>query len=378
MRTTTPRTLLLLLLGGGAALFGAAPVSAVDADPEAIALIERLDLSEADEPVRNYARWRKPRVIAINMRGDPAVLDQYRQVAGDAEIVPFSGFMPAPDLVSRADVIVGFCSTDLLEAAKELRWLHNFGVGVEECALAPDISDYDFILTNNQRISGPTIAEHVIAMMTSLAKGLQYYVRAAPDWSRTSGPGEPSRVMEIEGRTMLVVGLGGIGTEVARRAHGLGMHVIATRNSSREGPDFVEYVGLADELHILAGRADVIVNCLPLTEQTRGLFDQDFFAAVKRGAYFISIGRGESTVTDDLVAALDDGTLAGAGLDVTDPEPLPADHALWRYSNVIISPHVSGQSNEANVRRNILIKENLRRYVEGEKLLNVVDLKAGY
>jgi phosphoglycerate dehydrogenase-like enzyme len=156
------------------------------------------------------------------------------------------------------------------------------------------------------------------------------------------------------------------------------MRVIATRGSGREGPEYVEYVGLAPELPELAARADVVVNCTPLTPATTGLFDRAFFARMKRGGFFINIGRGGSVVTDELVDALRSGQLAGAGLDVTDPEPLPADSPLWGMENVIITPHVAGSSDRGEERIWTLVVENLRRYVAGERMLNVVDLDKGY
>jgi phosphoglycerate dehydrogenase-like enzyme len=251
-------------------------------------------------------------------------------------------------------------------------------VGVEGCTLFSDIGKYEFILTNSQRTSGPTIAEHVIALMMALTRGLQHHHRnqLEGNWDRSIP--EDAAMFDVEGKTMLVAGLGGIGSEVAQRAAGLGMRVIATRRSGGDGPSFVEYVGRPDELFKLAGRADIVVNALPLTRETRHLFDRKFFDAVKPGAYFVSVGRGESTVTSELVAALKDGRLRGAGLDVIDPEPLPRDHELWRLPNVIITPHISSQTVEARKRMATVAIENVRRYVAGEKLLNEVDLKAGY
>jgi phosphoglycerate dehydrogenase-like enzyme len=175
-----------------------------------------------------------------------------------------------------------------------------------------------------------------------------------------------------------VAGLGGIGTEIAWRAHGLGMRVIATRSSSREGPDFVDYVGLPDELLALAAKADVIANALPLTPQTTGIFNKAFFDAAKPGAIFLSVGRGKSTVTGDLIAALQAGKIFGAGLDVTDPEPLPEESPLWHLPNVIITPHVSAAGADSPQRTMIIAIENLRRYVAGERMLNVVDMRKGY
>jgi phosphoglycerate dehydrogenase-like enzyme len=177
---------------------------------------------------------------------------------------------------------------------------------------------------------------------------------------------------------VLVVGLGGIGTEVARRAHAFGMRVTATRASGRTGPDYVSYVGLPDELLKLAKDADFVVNCAPLTPQTTGIFNREFFATLKPGAYFISVGRGRSTVTADLIAALNGGKLASAGLDVVDPEPLPADSPLWRLPNLIITPHVSADTPLADEQRIAVLRENLRRYVAGEPMLSVVDVERGY
>jgi phosphoglycerate dehydrogenase-like enzyme len=156
------------------------------------------------------------------------------------------------------------------------------------------------------------------------------------------------------------------------------MRVIATRGSRREGPVYVDYVGLADEVNELAARADVVINTAPLTDRTRGMFDTAFFAAMKSTAYFISVGRGASTVTADLVTALETGAIAGAGLDVTDPEPLPEGHVLWAMPRVIISPHTGGRSDKGRDRLFLLVQENLRRYVAGEPMLSVVDIKRGY
>ena len=177
---------------------------------------------------------------------------------------------------------------------------------------------------------------------------------------------------------MLILGLGSIGTEVARRADALGMRVLATRNSSREGPDYVEYVGLTDETLTLAEQADVVVNALPLTDSTKGFVDIDFFDTLKSSAIYISVGRGGTTDTDALLAALENKTISGAALDVTDPEPLPSSHPLWEQDNVIITPHISGVGGDSIEKRETLILENLRRYQAGETILNMVDVNLGY
>jgi len=227
-------------------------------------------------------------------------------------------------------------------------------------------------------VAGPVMAEHVMALMLAYARGLHFYIpeRMAGRWTRELPP--PGRMLTLEGKTVLVVGLGGIGVEVAKRAHALGMRVVATRASGREGPPFVSYVGLPDELLKLAAEADFVVNTAPLTPATTGMFDAKFFAAVKPGAFFVNVGRGGSVVQKELVAALESGRLGGAGLDVTDPEPLPADSPLWKMQNVILTPHVSAQSDLGDEVRFAIGVENLRRYVAGEKMLSVVDVAKGY
>jgi phosphoglycerate dehydrogenase-like enzyme len=182
----------------------------------------------------------------------------------------------------------------------------------------------------------------------------------------------------LEGKTMLVSGLGGIGTEVAKRAHGLGMKVVATRVGGTGKPDFVSHVGQPDELLALARTADVIVSAVPLTPETTGLYNKQFFAVLKPTAFFINIARGGSVVTEELMAALNERRLAGAGLDVVDPEPLPPDHPLWKSPRILFTPHISARSDLPGDARRIIVMENLRRYFAGEKMLNMVDLARGF
>jgi len=314
-----------------ALLTAAAPASAVEPEPGTVEMIKHLSLDETAQPLRDQPQWRKPDRIGVQVPGwikvnAPDAMQRFRRAAGGVEVVEISG--ASDPRVAQLDAIVGLCSGPMLKAAGNLRWLHHYPVGVEGCALLPDIGKYEFIMTNSQRISGPTIAEHVIGLMMALTRNLAYYHRnqLEANWDRDV-PADVA-MSDVEGKTLLVAGLGGIGLEVARRAAGLGMKVIGTRRSGGNAPAFVEYVGRAEELLTLAARADVVVNALPLTRETQQLFDRKFFDAVKPGAYFISVGRGQSTVTSELVAALKDGRLRGAGLDVVDPEPLPPDHEL--------------------------------------------------
>jgi phosphoglycerate dehydrogenase-like enzyme len=371
--------LTLLLLPGPARAQTPAPT------PEAARIISELGLMQAATPIAEHPDWQPRRiVVSIPARMStqlPGFEQQMKTAAGSVELVIDRSDKLLPDAatLAGADAIIGMCAPPTLNHAdKSLLWLHSYFVGMDRCATLPSAQLEGRVFTNNKRLSGPGIAQHSIAMLLSLAAGLPAYhaAQAQGQWDR--GLSAQARFGEIQGKTLLVVGLGGIGTQVAWRGHGLGMRVIATRNSSREGPDYVDYVGLSTELDKLAAQADVVVNALPLTAATTGLFDKAFFDRVKPGAIFISVGRGKSTVTADLVAALQSGQLYGAGLDVTDPEPLPADSPLWQLPNVIITPHISG-SGGGNLRRTTVIAaENLRRYVAGEPLLNIVDMRAGY
>jgi phosphoglycerate dehydrogenase-like enzyme len=189
---------------------------------------------------------------------------------------------------------------------------------------------------------------------------------------------DPNTLGLLRGQTLLVLGLGGIGSEVARLAHAFGMRVNAVALRPGSAPPFVEQIGSTAQLDTLLATADVVVNALPLTSETRGVFDAQRFRTMKRGAVFINVARGASVVTDALTVALQTGHLAGAALDVTDPEPLPRHHRLWRMSNVLITPHVAGLSRASKHWPWLVMRENLRRYVHGEPMLCVVRVNAQY
>jgi phosphoglycerate dehydrogenase-like enzyme len=333
-------------------------------------LIARYGLEESATPVRDHPGWRKPRRMMVGGMAAGA-LDDLRQMTSEVEFIP-----PTANL-GDVDAILGWCPTNLITAGTSIRWVQTTSAGVEDCVSIPAIRERNIVLTNAQRLAGPVMSEHVIALMLALTRGLDLHFAAQRE-GEWGGRLVQRRPVTISGKTMLIVGLGGIGTDVAQRAHALGMRVIATRNSSREGPEFVSYVGLPNELLRLTAEADVVVNTAPLTPQTTGLFDAAYFATMKRGAYFINVARGGSVVTSALVDALNKGQLAGAGLDVTEPEPLPPSHPLWRARNVIITPHISNDSELGIEVRIDVLKENVRRYIAGDKLLSVVDVKRGY
>lgn len=338
-------------------------------------LVEQTGIEPGPVAARDFPGWRTP--VKIVVRDIAGLYDEVDGMAPGVNLVRVNSESEAVANAADADAIVGFCSPRILAAASDAIWIQIFGAGAERCLAVDRVRGGDVMLTNMQKMSSPVIAEHVTAMILSLARGLIPLSKAMSDGEWLRGSEFVNGIQSIGGKTVLVVGLGGIGTEAARRVAALEMRVIGTRRSSRQGPDFVDYVGLSHELHELAAQADFVVNALPHTTETEGTFDAKFFDAVKRGAYFINVGRGKTVVTADLVAALASGQIAGAALDVTDPEPLPPGNPLWRMENVIITPHVSGRGGN-RIRHNILAKENLRRFIAGEALLNVVDPELGY
>ncbi len=267
---------------------------------------------------------------------------------------------------------------ELLERAPLLVWVQSRSAGVERYVGIRPLAENDrIVLTNMRAAHGPAIADHAFAMLLTLTRNLREFERAQ-DAGQWLGDSTGARPIALQGRTMLVVGLGGIGSEVAQRAHGFGMRVIGTRRTDAPGPAWIERVGRPGDLLAMLPEADVVAVCVPLTDETEGLFDEGAFAAMKKGAYLVNVARGRVVRTDALLAALRSGRLAGGCLDVTDPEPLPAGHALWREPNVIITPHVSADAELTDERSFALLRENMRRFDADEPLLNVVDKKAGY
>ena len=230
-------------------------------------------------------------------------------------------------------------------------------------------------MTNMRGIYSDVIADHVFGYILCFARHLHHYVRRQERrvWDTTA-----RGVIHLADCTLGIVGLGGIGHEVARRGHVCGMRVIAVDPRRAERPPEVAELWTPDRLDDVLAQADFVVVCTPQTPLTTGLFDAARFARMKPTAYFINIGRGSVVHLAALTEALQHARLAGAGLDVFEVEPLPADHPLWAMENVIITPHVAGVGPHTSERRWAVVVENVRRYLAGEQLRNVVDKQAWF
>ena len=284
-------------------------------------------------------------------------------------------------LVARAaecDGVIGLggaAVADMVRAGRRLRWVQVGSAGVEAYVSVPELRDSPVVLTNAQIIQGPEIADHAFALLLSLTRDIKHFgERMGKGWERRSR----LPMIELTGRTALVIGLGGIGTQVAQRAAAFGMRVLAVDLVDVPMHRDVAYVGKPDELDALLPEADVVFSCVPRTPRSEKMLGERQFEAMKKGAYVINVSRGAIVDTGALVAALRSGRLAGAGLDVTDPEPLPDDHPLWTMPNVVITPHVAGQSDRIGERRLKLFRDNVERFVTGRPLRNVVDKTLGY
>ncbi len=275
--------------------------------------------------------------------------------------------------VASADVIFGNVSSSELAEAKKLRWVQCISAGVEHYPLEEMIAR-DVVLTNAQGCYAPQIAEHALGLLFSLTRGVAAMSRKR-QWGYDAEP------TELRGQTIGIIGLGGIGREIARRAQAMDMKVIAVDAE----PMFAERFAMVDEvtlvdrgLESLLKRSDVVVCAAPHTLRSRGMLGAEQFAAMKPSAYFINVSRGKIVKTDALLDVVKAGKIAGAGLDVTDPEPLPADHELWRQENVVITPHIAGKSQLGYERVQNVFAENIARYVSALPLLNLVDKHKGY
>jgi len=274
-----------------------------------------------------------------------------------------------------ADVVLGAINAEMLAKAKNLRWMQATEAGMER-VLFPELIKSGVVVTNMARMFAPAISETAIGMLLCLTRGLNKYY--FPQFQQRTWKAERNLV-EVDGMTMGIVGLGGIGQATAMRAHyGFDMRILATDAKPMATPIFVETLREPGWLMEMVPQVDVLVSAAPATRETEGMFNQKVFRAMKKTAYFLNLSRGALVDENALVVALKEGWIAGAGLDPARTEPLPSSHPYWDCPNLIITCHSAGFAPQRQIRLVGLLADNVRRYASGLPLMNVVDKQRGY
>jgi phosphoglycerate dehydrogenase-like enzyme len=276
-------------------------------------------------------------------------------------------------VIRDADCFYGRMTRDLLENAGRLRWIQATSAGLDNYFF-PELRRSDITLTNLRGIYSDVIADHVFAFLLMFARGMHIYHarKLAGVWEKGVD------VIHLGSKTLGVIGLGGIGLEVCKRGHAFGMRVIGVDPAPKDRPDYVEAIYGPEDLRVMLADSDFVIICVPHTGETEYMLGDDGQRAMKPGSILINIGRGKVVDLAALVRHIESGHIGGAALDVYEEEPLPSDHPLWKMDEVLLTPHVAGISAEIQGRREDLIVENARRFMNNEILLNVVDKERGY
>lgn len=327
-------------------------------------------------------------LLALPLAAQPTILvtgisasevAELQEAAPNARIVRAGGEAELRQQISEADALIGNPTPELIRLGKKLKWVQVGSAGVDHIRF-PELLQSNITLTNCKIIQGPEIADHAFALLLSLTRRLNELIPRKPreEWPLREFQTAEKRPIELNGRTALVIGVGGIGTQIAQRAFAFGMEVYGVDPKDIPMTYYLKAVYPPDRLRPLLPLADVVFMAAPHTPETDKIMGQDEFRVMKKDSYFIAVSRGRTYDGNALVKALDDHRLAGAGLDVTDPEPLPKGHPLWKFDNVVITPHLAGTSDKFRARQIGVFKENIRRFSEGEPLIHVVDKQKGY
>jgi phosphoglycerate dehydrogenase-like enzyme len=323
------------------------------------------------------AVYAQPKKILVEGGGGSLIHD-FQSVAGNAKIVPVTEATVMREITD-ADAYIGNITSAQVRAGKNLKWVGVMSAGVEHVLFpedgSSDLRNSSIVLTNNKIVQGPEIADHALAMLLMLSRDLYKLYRNDQQqlWDPRTFHG-----IELNGKTAVVIGVGGIGTQIAIRANAFGMNVIGVDPEDKPFLPFIRKVVKPDQLDEVIPEADAVFISVPDTPKSHKMMGSREFELMKKNSYFIAVSRGGIYDMPALVKALDEKRLAGAGVDVTDPEPLPKDHPLWRFPNAIITPHIAGRSDRDHDRMIGTIRENVQRFVEGKPLINVVDKQKGY
>jgi len=276
--------------------------------------------------------------------------------------------------IAAADALIGGPTREMIQAGRKLAWVQILSAAVRPY-LYPEFVNSGIVMTNARGVAAPGVADHGMAMLLALTRRLNYFVDV-----RTQERFQRDRfgVLELKGLTAVVIGVGNIGLNVAQRLHGFEANVIGVDPGDIPATQWVPRLVSPDRLDEVLAKANAVIMCAPSTPGTDGMMGKKQFQLMPPGGYFIALSRGSTYSMDALVETLASGHLAGAGVDVTTPEPLPAGHPLWRFDNAIITYHCATESQMEMPRRLTLVKENLVRFAAGRPLLNIVDKQKGY
>ena len=310
----------------------------------------------------------------------PNYLEAIKAAAPDYEIVCVETEEDAAKHLPEAEIVMGWQKaviTHCLKENTELKWLQMWSAGVDSLPLA-DIKKYGITVTNSSGVHPLPIAEYVFAMLLTFVREIHYSVRHQQDHFWDTRTRVDGNISLLNGKTIGILGAGVIGAEIAKVSKAFSMRVLGCRRSGKVLPEYDEMYAQAQLSEFLA-QCDFVINILPNTPETNYIMNDEAFAAMKQGAYYITAGRGPTTSTEALISALQSGRLAGAGLDVTDPEPLPKDSPLWDFKNVIITPHNAGHRPDyAECVMDIFV-ENLESYVkDGKPCRNIINPDLAY
>ncbi len=307
-------------------------------------------------------------------------VERIKNVSPDVEVVQSEDRKEALELIENVDVLfAGFFSKELFQTAKKLKWIQAWGAGVDRI-LIPEVVNSGVIVTNAGGVHPTPMSEHVIGMILCFTRRLHVFIRnqAERKWERPETWISPM-IEELPGKTLGIVGLGRIGTEIAKKAKCLGMRVIATkRDPTSPASTNVDRLVRPVDLNELLAESDFAVLSLPLTKETVGMIGEKQLKSMKPTGILINVSRGRIIQENKLVQALKRGWIAGAGLDTFENEPLPENSELWGFKNVIITPHIAGDTPHYPERLTNLFTENLNRFIHKQSLINVVDKNLGY
>jgi phosphoglycerate dehydrogenase-like enzyme len=295
-------------------------------------------------------------------------------------VLQLPNYERVPEEIADTDVFIGWSlRPEQFLAAKRLRWVHSPAAAVHQL-MFPELISSNVVVTNSTGVHGPVVAEHAIAVLLALAKRLPQAMRyqAKRQWSQDQLWNERPRPREVDGATVAVVGMGGIGGEFTRRAKALGMIVLAVRENPTKGAGGADQVFSSSQIDDVLPQADYVLLCTPVTPAATGLINEARLNKMKADSYLINVGRGPLVDEAALVEALKSRRIAGAALDVFVEEPLPRESPFWTLDNVLITPHTAAVTERLWERHFTLIVENLKRFLAGKPLLNEVDKKRGY